>query len=56
MAESIDTGIPEGITTVNCNLVEEAERKTEKMYKETWFLSQEEAEAKLKEMEEKDGR
>lgn len=28
----------------------------EKMYKETWFLSQEEAEAKLKEMEEKDGR
>ncbi len=27
----------------------------EKMYKETWFLSQEEAEAKLKEMEEKDG-
>lgn len=27
-----------------------------KMYKETWFLSQEEAEAKLKEMEEKDGR
>lgn len=26
----------------------------EKMYKETWFLSQEEAEAKLKEMEEKD--
>lgn len=50
MAESIGTGIPEGITTVNCNLVEEAERKTEKMYKETWFLSQEEAEAKLKEM------
>ncbi len=30
MAESIGTGIPEGITTVNCNLVEEAERKTEK--------------------------
>lgn len=29
---------------------------SEKMYKETWFLSQEEAEAKLKEMEEKDGR
>ena len=28
----------------------------EKMYKETWFLSQEDAEAKLKEMEEKDGR
>ena len=28
----------------------------DKMYKETWFLSQEEAEAKLKEMEEKDGR
>lgn len=28
---------------------------SEKMYKETWFLSQEEAEAKLKEMEEKDG-
>lgn len=28
----------------------------EKMYKETWFLSQEEAEAKLKEMEKKDGR
>lgn len=27
----------------------------EKMYRETWFLSQEEAEAKLKEMEEKDG-
>lgn len=27
----------------------------EKMYKETWFLSQEEAKAKLKEMEEKDG-
>lgn len=27
----------------------------EKMYKETWFLSQEEAEAKLAEMEEKDG-
>lgn len=27
---------------------------SEKMYKETWFLSQEEAEAKLKEMEEKD--
>ncbi len=27
----------------------------EKMYKETWFLSQEEAEAKLKEMEGKDG-
>lgn len=27
----------------------------EKMYKKTWFLSQEEAEAKLKEMEEKDG-
>lgn len=27
----------------------------EKMYKETWFLSQEEAEAKLKEMEEKNG-
>lgn len=26
----------------------------EKMYKETWFLSQEEAEAKLKEMEKKD--
>ena len=26
---------------------------SEKMYKETWFLSQEEAEAKLKEMEEK---
>lgn len=29
---------------------------SEKMYKETWFLSQEEAEAKLKEMEKKDGR
>lgn len=28
----------------------------DKMYKETWFLSQEEAEAKLKEMEKKDGR
>lgn len=28
----------------------------EKMYKETWFLSQEEAEAKLAEMEEKDGK
>lgn len=28
----------------------------DKMHKETWFLSQEEAEAKLKEMEEKDGR
>lgn len=28
----------------------------EKMYKETWFLSREEAEAKLKEMEEKDGK
>jgi len=28
---------------------------SEKMYKETWFLSQEEAEAKLKEMEEKNG-
>ena len=28
----------------------------DKMYKETWFLSHEEAEAKLKEMEEKDGR
>lgn len=27
---------------------------SEKMYKETWFLSQEEAEAKLKEMEKKD--
>lgn len=27
----------------------------EKMYRETWFLSQEEAEAKLAEMEEKDG-
>lgn len=27
----------------------------EKMYKETWFLSQEDAEAKLKEMEKKDG-
>ena len=27
----------------------------EKMYKETWFLSQEEAEAKLKEMEENNG-
>lgn len=27
---------------------------TEKMYEETWFLSHEEAEAKLKEMEEKD--
>ena len=51
MAESIGTGIPEGITTVNCNLVEEAERKTEKMYKETWFLTRAEAEAKLKEME-----
>ena len=29
---------------------------SEKMYKKIWFLSQEEAEAKLKEMEEKDGR
>ena len=29
---------------------------SEKMYKETWFLSQEEAEAKLKEMEKKHGR
>lgn len=28
---------------------------SEKMYKKIWFLSQEEAEAKLKEMEEKDG-
>lgn len=28
---------------------------SEKMYKETWFLSQEEAGAKLAEMEEKDG-
>nr|DAQ50781.1 MAG TPA: hypothetical protein [Caudoviricetes sp.] len=28
----------------------------DKMYKETWFLSQEEAEAKLKEMEEKEAR
>ena len=30
MAESIGTGIPEGITTVNCNLVEEAEGKQKK--------------------------
>ena len=29
---------------------------SEKMYKKIWFLSQEEAEAKLTEMEEKDGR
>lgn len=39
MAESIGTGIPEGITTVNCNLVEEAERKTEKMYKDMGYRS-----------------
>ena len=32
------------------------EKKKEKMYKETWFLSQEEAEARLKDMEDSDGR
>lgn len=34
--------------------MQQTESCQKKMYKETWFLSQEEAEAKLKEMEKQD--